>query len=1080
MDEWMSDAVPDSAPARPPRRPKRGPARGRRLPLILGVAAAVLLVLFAVLYLNRRAATRHVLIGWLERQGIDADMQVERVELDGLVASIRIGDPADPDVTVERVEVDYAVGAPWSKAGLGVTPSRIRLVRPVVRASVRGGKLSLGSLDPLVERFTGRPPRPDSRGPLVIVERARVRLDTDYGPANILGDARVDDGKLMRLTARMPATAFKSGEAEARGLQATIDLTTTGDRVALRAAAAAESATLPGFGGQGARLTLSGDLPYPDLKTRRGDGRARIDATLSASRLTAGETSARDADLRLAFDGQTAGWIEAFRIEGTSDANLRAARIDGPGAAASTARLRLDGTRARVTRDARGVSWRLDGGAAVTAARASGAGLEVAGLTLTANRLAVGGRGAAVEAEGPLALAADRLAWDELTLTGARGAVDLDLVSDGGLRVSAGGSLRAARGSWPLFGPSAGDDLPELAAMKRALSAFAVDIPAFALATGHSGTRLTLTRPATLRPANGGVLILNPAATPLFSATPGEAGGGALSLTATRGEGLPEAAFAIPAWRLTPTGFTATLDGLAALDFGLARGISLQTRGELAIANGRLTYVAAGCVPLTVERLELDESDVTDISGDICPVDRPLVAVTDGAWRADGALQGLDADAPFLALRFRDADGGFTANGGPRGVGLDARVARATVEDATDPLRFTPLTAAGTARLADEDWSGAFDLSHGGAVLGHMTLAHDGRAGAGGLTIDAPSIVFAEGGLQPADLSPMAAVVGSPAAGSVGFQGRIDWRDDAEGTSSGRLTIPGLDFVSPAGPVKGLRGAIDFTSLAPLTAAPGQRLTADLLESVTPLTDIELTFGLEETALMVEGGELAVAGGVVRIEPLAVPLDPARPITGVIVLENVQLGEVLAGAGFGDKVLLDAIVSGRLPFVYDRATGLRITAGTLAAVQPGRLSIPREALSGVQTGGAGEGVPPNTVQDLAYQAMENLSFDLLSAEVNSLDEGRVGVLFHIRGRHDPPQQQEMRIPVDELISREFLNRPMILPSNTGIDLTLDTTLNANELFGDLIRLNRARGGEDPGPSDDPAPQTPVVVPEPAP
>ncbi|MDQ3124810.1 MAG: C4-dicarboxylate ABC transporter, partial [Pseudomonadota bacterium] len=254
-------------PAPPPARPER--TRGRRALPIAGVVIGVLLILTALLYLNRRAATRQVLIGWLEQQGVEADMQVERLELDGLGASVRIGDAADPDVIIERVEVDYAIGAPWSKGGIGLTPTRIRLVRPVVRASVRDGKLTLGSLDPLVERFTGRPPRPDSRGPLVLVEGARVRLDTDYGPTNIFGDARIDDGKLMRLTARMPATAFKSGDAEARGLQATVDLTTTGDRIALRFAAAAERASLPGFSGEAVRLTLAGDLPYPDLKARR-------------------------------------------------------------------------------------------------------------------------------------------------------------------------------------------------------------------------------------------------------------------------------------------------------------------------------------------------------------------------------------------------------------------------------------------------------------------------------------------------------------------------------------------------------------------------------------------------------------------------------------------------------------------------------------------------------------------------------------------------------------------------------------------------------------------------------------------
>ncbi|HVL42446.1 MAG TPA: C4-dicarboxylate ABC transporter, partial [Brevundimonas sp.] len=495
----------DATPAPVPRRP-----RARRGLLVAGAVLGVLLILFAVTWLNRRAATRQVLIGWLEQQGVDADMQIERLEMDGLVARVRIGDPRNPDVTIERVEVDYGIGAPWSKGGLGVTPTRIRLVRPVVRASVRGGKLTFGSLDPLVEKFTGRPPRPDSRSPLVIVERARVRLDTDYGPANILGDARIDNGKLMRLVAHMPATAFKSGEAEARGLSAAVDLTTTGDRIAVRLDAAAEHATLPGLAGDTARLVLTGNLPYPDLKGRRGDGRAAINAAFTAARLTSGETTAR----------------------GAGDLDVRAARIDGP-AAASGARLRLDRAQTVFSRDARGFGWRLEGPAVMVAARASGAGLDGTGVTVRASNLVLGGRGAALEAQGPVALSADRLAWDDLVLTGARSRGRMDMVVDQGLRLDATGSLTAARGSWPLFGPAARDDIPELAGMKQALSAFAVDIPAFSVTAAPSGARVVLTRPATLRPANGGVLTLRPAAGSVFSAARGQAGGGALGLTAT-------------------------------------------------------------------------------------------------------------------------------------------------------------------------------------------------------------------------------------------------------------------------------------------------------------------------------------------------------------------------------------------------------------------------------------------------------------------------------------------------------------------------------------------------------------------
>lgn len=1056
----MSDDTVSPAPGSPRPAPRRAGRLTRRLLTGVGVVLCVILVLVALTWLNRRAVTRQVLVGWLEREGVPADVDIERVELNGVVARIRIGDPRNPDVAVERVEVDYAVGAPWSKQGLGVTPSRIRLLRPVARVSLRGGKLSFGSLDPLVDKFTNRPPGPDSQAPLVLVEDARVRVETDYGFANVLANARVQDGKLMRLAAYMPATALRSGDRiDARGLTAAVDLTTAGDRVALRVVAAADAAVLPGAQGQGVGLNLTGDLPYPDLKTHRNDGRASVNLSLRADRLATGDSAARGVEAAFGFAGTTAGWIDTFRIDGRTTADLRADRLEGA-VAGQGARLRLTDAATVLDRsNGGGIGWRVEGPAQASAGRLSGAGLDGAGITLSAGRLIAGGRGAAFEAQGPLSLTADRLAMDELSLNGARGQAQLDLVADGGLRLDLRGGVQAARGAWPLFGAVTRDDIPELAGMKRALSAFAVNIPAFSVSTGDGGTRATLDRPATLNPANGGVLTLRPAATPIFSMGRGGQGGGGLSLTATRGRGLPEASFAIPRWALTETGFTATLDGRAALDFGLARGIALQTKGQLVSSNGRLTYATADCTPLTVERLELDENDVTDISGRFCPSGRPLVTVENGGWRADGRLSGVNASAPFLALHFRDAEGTLAATGGPRGVGMQANVTRATVVDATSPARFNPMTAAGSARLSGDDWTGAFDLSHGETVLGRLTLNHDGKAGVGGITIDAPSITFAEGGLQPVDLSPMAGdIVGSPATGSVGFTGRVDWRADTEGTSSGRLTIPGLDFTSPAGPVKGLRGTVELTSLTPLVAAPGQTLHADLLESVAPLTDIDLVFGLDKAALTVEGADLSVAGGTVRVEPLSIPLDINQGFTGVIVVESVQLGQIVTSAGFGDKVSLDALVSGRLPFSWNPKDGVRIVGGDLQAIQPGRLSIPRSSLTGLEAAGGGEALPPNTVQDLAYQAMENLAFDILSAQVNSLDEGRLGVLFRIRGRHDPPQRQELRIPLAEFISRQFLNRELPLPSNTGIDLTLDTSVNLNELVSDLMKLDRARNG----------------------
>ena len=48
-----------------------------------------LVVLAAALYLNRRAAARELLVGWLDRKGIDAKVEVEQLEIDGFVNRYR-------------------------------------------------------------------------------------------------------------------------------------------------------------------------------------------------------------------------------------------------------------------------------------------------------------------------------------------------------------------------------------------------------------------------------------------------------------------------------------------------------------------------------------------------------------------------------------------------------------------------------------------------------------------------------------------------------------------------------------------------------------------------------------------------------------------------------------------------------------------------------------------------------------------------------------------------------------------------------------------------------------------------------
>lgn len=992
-----------------------------RLLVGFGVVVGLLGVVAATLYLNRRAVAQHVLVSWLAGRGIDSDVAIERFERDEFVARIRLGARTAPEASVEKVGIAYTLSLPWSTAGFGLELNQVRLQRPVIKAVWHDGKLTLGSIDVLLRDFLDAPASAAGVGPEILVEAAELQLTTDHGLVQWLADARIDDGRLLQLTARMPAASLGIGALAAQGLAGTVDLATMGDRIAIRLEAAAQSLSHTSVQAESARLSLSGELAYPDLRLQRADGPFALKVELAASQVRNAGGEARTAQITAALQGVATGDAAALSVQGEASVDLAASEMSGQGITTQDVHATWNAAQFSLARGPEGLGWSL---------------------------------------ASPATLAAGRFAFGELLLQQLRASLHLAVSSEqpGLVDVQAQGSLDAANGSWPLLGLPADDDLPDLVQMKRALRSFAIRAPDVRVTVGASGSSVVLNQPARLAPANGGALVIAPAARPVYQASATQPGAGALRLTATRGRGLPQASFVVPDWHFTDDGFEATLEGRAVLDFDIARGIAIETRGVLGLAGDRLSYAPRDCVALQIERIEPDENDATAIVGAVCPDGAPLFATTDAGWKVQGAFRGVSGAVPAVAMRFGDFRGKFVATSSSRGLGLDATLAGGQAIDTTTPARFNPLDNSGTVALKDEQWSGTFDLASGSRRIGRMTLAHDATTATGGVRIEVPDLAFAEGGLQPAQLSALAGeFVQSPATGTVRFEGRLDWAGEAPATSSGRIVIAGLDFASPAGAVKGLKGQIEFTSLTPLVTAPDQSLSVDRLVAATEVTGLNVVFALDDGALRVAAGELHAAGGRLFAMPFAIPLDLTQPFSGTLVIETLQVGKVLADAGLADKIALDAVVSGRLPFAWTPGQGLRIVGGTLAAVQPGRLTLKRELLAQVQTSAAAQ-APPGLVEDLAYQAMENLSFETLSVDVNSLDQGRVGLVFRVKGRHDPPQHQELRVGLVELVTRRFMQRKLPLPSDTRIDLTLDTTLNLNQLISDLLEVQRARQG----------------------
>jgi hypothetical protein len=168
-------------------------------------------------------------------------------------------------------------------------------------------------------------------------------------------------------------------------------------------------------------------------------------------------------------------------------------------------------------------------------------------------------------------------------------------------------------------------------------------------------------------------------------------------------------------------------------------------------------------------------------------------------------------------------------------------------------------------------------------------------------------------------------------------------------------------------------------------------------------------------------------------------LNPSAPgrFTSTATITSFSLAPLIAASNLSGKAALEGKLSGTIPFTAG-SDGFRITKGRLTSDGAGRLSLNRSLW--------GDTKVTNVVQDFAFQALEYLAFESLAADLNSIDKGRLSVLFHIKGRSDPPKPQVAEIEVEDIINGTALQKPVPLPSGTPIDLTLDTSLNFDELL----------------------------------
>jgi hypothetical protein len=1079
MAEFLSDTQTDSTPeTRPDAKPSAPARRARRAVLldagleVLSLAALAFVAVGFSAYAGRREVSRELAVAWLEDKGIEASLELEDVDATGFAGAIRLGPKNAPVFSAERIEVAYDLAAPWSGSGSGsgsggkfaLNARAIRLVRPRLSARLDQNGLNFGSLQPLIDQALKSPADPNATGPAILIEDARVTLRTPGGAARLTGDASLDDGKLLRFDGRLAPLRYATRDLSFDTAGMLVKARKRGERLNLDIDLDVRALSAGPLGLTEAEGSLRADIAYPDLKRLSMVGPADLRIALKAKGADLDTAALGEVEANLAVTGLLSGDLKRGGFTGRSTLHARGGRLTAQAVDSRDVVADLDLSNLAVTYDPAGTRGAARTRLAATAEKtvAGGAALSRASVEVRSTSLTLVSDANSQSLSGPMsvALGSGRVAVGGVVLS--------SLAADGQGRLSTGttGISLALDGQAGADGAMSAPDALRLTqalpnpdharAAAVALSRFEVSAPALRLAISGGQTRLFLPRPVVATGVNGAKATLSASGGPLV-ATAGDGASGRATL-ALGGGGLPDLTLDAPNWRSGPSGLTSDVMLAGVFDAPPVTGLAGTLSGQAQLVDDVLTVRLGGCTPLTARTWAMGEPPISDLRFELCPTDRPLVRVAGGAWRASARVAKGKAEVKVAQARVEDLTATF--EGGGRG-GFDEAQVRVTggrLVDAAPVKRFNPVVAAGAVTLARARWTGGFDAATpSGRPLGRVVLRHDVITGQGEAVIDASKLAFAKGGLQPAELSPMAELA-KEAEGPASFTGRFDWKGETM-TSGGRLSTPGLNFESPLGPVATLKGQVAFTSLAPLVSAPDQVLTAASIAAIVPIQTVTATFTLGEKSLRLSSTTFDASKGKISIEPIDVPLDGQGGLKSVINIAHLDLGELVAGSSMADKIAVEAIVDGRLPFALSPA-GFRFLDGKIYATRPGRLSIAREALTGVDVGlGASGGTvdpndpltlrkaaPVNAIQDFAYQAMENLRFETLEAGVNSDGKGRLGVLFHIKGEHDPKIAEKARIGLMELLNGSAFQRRIPLPAKTPVDLTLDTSLNFDELL----------------------------------
>lgn len=351
-----------------------------------------------------------------------------------------------------------------------------------------------------------------------------------------------------------------------------------------------------------------------------------------------------------------------------------------------------------------------------------------------------------------------------------------------------------------------------------------------------------------------------------------------------------------------------------------------------------------------------------------------------------------------------------------------AEVLKATLSQPGEAALMAPMSMAGAGTLKNNKIT--FDMSiatRADAPIAIGSGSHDIESGTGRATFQMPSVAFAEGGLQPDDITAALTGIISNASGSISGEVVASWDPKKEVRSSGAFELSDMTFVGPGRVVAQTRkvtGDLQLANLLPVATRGEQTIEIGAVDfGAIALTNGTVRFALPgDGTVRIINASFPWFGGTIGAYDTETPLSGGNA-QALLRAEKVNLGDLLAELDV-EGLSGEGIIEGVLPITIESGRA-RIENGVLSAHGPGIIRYEGKTTDAVAAS--------NEQAHFAFDVLRELKFSKLSASINGPLDGNLSFNILIEGQSDIPiNDPRVKDPVSSpVVYRVNLDAPLL-------------------------------------------------------